>query len=117
MREGHSEAEWTDEHEAEFARRVGGIALRLARVLVTLSETDEALALARGKGLDLVLIVPDAEPPVARIMNYGKFKYEKEKRDKAAKKLAKVRIDMSAGGARCYFARGRRACPAMRQPH
>ena len=78
---------------------------------------DEALALARGKGLDLVLIVPDAEPPVARIMNYGKFKYEKEKRDKAAKKLAKVRIDMSAGGARCYFARGRRACPAMRQPH
>ena len=48
MREGHSEAEWTDEHEAEFARRVGGIALRLARVLVTLGETDEALALARG---------------------------------------------------------------------
>ena len=55
-----------------------------------LMSKDDALAKARAAGLDLVLIVPDAKPPVARVMDYGKFKYEKEKRDKAAKKLAKA---------------------------
>ena len=49
MREGHSEAEWTDEHEAEFARRVGGIALRLARVLRLPALGESALRLRRGR--------------------------------------------------------------------
>ena len=39
--------------------------------------TDEALALAREKGLDLVEVAPNAFPPVCKIINYGKFKYEK----------------------------------------
>ena len=52
--------------------------------------TKEALALADEKGLDLVLIAPDGKPPVAKIMNYGKFKYQEEKKKKEAKKRQKV---------------------------
>ena len=37
---------------------------------------DEALQIAEDKGLDLVLMSPDAKPPVAKIMDYGKHKYE-----------------------------------------
>ena len=42
--------------------------------------TDEANALAREAGLDLVLVAPESDPPVARILDYGKFKYEQKKR-------------------------------------
>jgi translation initiation factor IF-3 len=48
--------------------------------------TREALAAAREKGLDLFLVQPDASPPVARIMDYGRFKFEQEKRNREAKK-------------------------------
>ncbi len=51
--------------------------------------SDEALDIARSKGLDLVLIAPDAKPPVAKIMDYGKFKYQQEKKKKEAKKKQK----------------------------
>lgn len=50
----------------------------------------EALKLARSKGLDLVEISPTANPPVCRIQDYGKFLYEQEKRERAAKKKQKV---------------------------
>lgn len=50
----------------------------------------EALALAEEQQLDLVEIAPNAKPPVARIMNYGKYRYEQQKRDKEAKKKQKV---------------------------
>lgn len=46
----------------------------------------DAQKLALDKGLDLVLIAPQATPPVCRIMDYGKFRYERDKRDKEAKK-------------------------------
>ena len=42
--------------------------------------------MAEEKDLDLVVISPNQEPPVAKIMNYGKFKYEQEKKSKEAKK-------------------------------
>ncbi len=42
------------------------------------------------KGLDLVLIAPQAETPVCRIMDYGKFRFERDKRDKEAKKKQQV---------------------------
>lgn len=45
-----------------------------------------ARQLAEQAGLDLVEISPNADPPVCRIMDYGRFKYEQEKRDKAARK-------------------------------
>ena len=44
----------------------------------------EALALAEEQHLDLVEIAPNAKPPVARIMNYGKYRYEQQKREKEA---------------------------------
>lgn len=50
----------------------------------------EALKLARAKGLDLVEISPSANPPVCKIQDYGKFLYEQEKRERAAKKKQKV---------------------------
>ena len=45
----------------------------------------EALEIARGKGLDLVEIAPQAQPPVCRIINFGKFQYEQKKKQKEAK--------------------------------
>lgn len=44
---------------------------------------DEALNLAREAGLDLVEVSPTERPPVCRIMDYGKYKYERKKRQKA----------------------------------
>ena len=46
----------------------------------------DALKLSEERGLDLVEISPNAEPPVCRIMDYGKFKYEEGQRKKQAKK-------------------------------
>ncbi len=50
----------------------------------------EALKIARERGLDLVEVSPTAVPPVCRIQDYGKFLYEKEKSDRAARKRQKV---------------------------
>lgn len=50
----------------------------------------EALQLAEEAGVDLVKIAPNAQPPVCRIVDYGKFKYEQTRREKEAKKKQKV---------------------------
>ncbi len=50
----------------------------------------EALSLAEKSNLDLVKIAPNAVPPVCKIMDYGKFKFEQAKREKEAKKKQKV---------------------------
>lgn len=50
----------------------------------------EALAVSEKVGLDLVLIAPEANPPVCKVMDYGKFKYQEEKKQKEAKKKQKV---------------------------
>lgn len=53
----------------------------------------EAMDKANDMGLDLVLISPDAKPPVAKIMDYGKFHYQEEKKKKEArKKQTKVEV-------------------------
>lgn len=49
-----------------------------------------ALAMAYEKDLDLVLIAPTAEPPVCRIMDYGKYRFERDKKEKEAKKKQTV---------------------------
>lgn len=49
-------------------------------------ETRGAIRLARSKGLDLIEVAPHAHPPVCRIMDYGKFKYQQQKREKEARK-------------------------------
>ena len=50
----------------------------------------EALALAREAGLDLVEVAANAEPPVCRIMDFGKFKYEQQQKKKEAKRNQSV---------------------------
>ena len=52
--------------------------------------TRDAQRLADQRGLDLVEITPNAQPPVCKIMDYGKFKYEESIREKQARKAQKV---------------------------
>jgi translation initiation factor IF-3 len=52
--------------------------------------TREALRISRERQLDLVVVAPNAKPPVCRIMDYGKYKYEQSKREKEARKKQKV---------------------------
>jgi translation initiation factor IF-3 len=47
---------------------------------------NQALRVAQEEGFDLVEVAPDSDPPVCRIMDYGKFKYEASKRDQEARK-------------------------------
>jgi len=49
-----------------------------------------ALKIAYDRGLDLVLIAPQATPPVCRIMDYGKYRFDREKKEKEAKKKQQV---------------------------
>jgi len=51
--------------------------------------SEEALRLAEGEGVDLVEISPNAEPPVCRMMDYGKFRYQDSKRKAVARKKQK----------------------------
>ena len=51
---------------------------------------DEAMTLARDKGLDLVEVAPNARPPVCRIMDYGRYKYEQAKAEREAKRKQHV---------------------------
>lgn len=51
---------------------------------------NQALEIAIEKGLDLVEVAPSAKPPVCRLMDYGKFKFEQSKREKEARKKQKV---------------------------
>ena len=53
---------------------------------VGIMSTNAALQMAYDKGLDLVLMAPQAQPPVARMMDYGKYRFECEKKEKEAKK-------------------------------
>jgi len=53
-------------------------------------EVDRALAIAQEAGLDLVEVAPMARPPVARIMDYGKYKFEQAKMARQAKKKQHV---------------------------
>ena len=52
--------------------------------------TEAALEAAREAGLDLVEVAPNAEPPVVKIMDYGKFRFEEQKKKAAARKNAKA---------------------------
>lgn len=57
---------------------------------VGVKPTKEAMEMAERVELDLVLVAPKAKPPVARIMDYGKYKYEQQKKDKEARKKQKT---------------------------
>ena len=53
-------------------------------------DTKDAIKLAEDSDFDLVMMSPTAKPPVCRIMDIGKFEYEKQKKEKEAKKKQKV---------------------------
>jgi len=58
--------------------------------MVGVLSREEALALADEAGLDLVEIQPNGDPPVCRVMDYGKFRFELQKKAAAAKKKQKI---------------------------
>lgn len=60
--------------------------------MIGIKPTYEALNMARAAGLDLVEISPNANPPVCKIMDYHKFLYEEEKKEKEAKKKQKESV-------------------------
>jgi len=53
-------------------------------------KTRDALTMARTQNVDLVEVAPNAQPPVCRIMDYGKYRYEQGKKEKEARKSQKV---------------------------
>lgn len=57
---------------------------------VGIVDTREALQMARDRGLDLMEVSPNAQPPVCKIVDYGKFKYEKKKKEHEARKKQTV---------------------------
>ncbi len=75
-----------------FVRVNGKIRAREVRVIgvdgkqLGVLSLGEALTMARANGVDLVEVAPNATPPVCRLVDYGKFRYEQAKRDKESKK-------------------------------
>lgn len=73
-----------------------GIRAREVRVIdangeqLGIKSKQEALEIASRRNLDLVLVAPNAKPPVARIMDYGKYRFEQQKKEKEARKKQKV---------------------------
>ncbi|ABF45804.1 translation initiation factor IF-3 [Deinococcus geothermalis DSM 11300] len=53
-------------------------------------DTRDALAMAREKGLDLVMVSPQAVPPVCRLLDYGRFRYEQQQNEKENRKRARA---------------------------
>ena len=86
-----------DIHEAQV-RLIGDDGEQLG-----IMSSDEALAIAEERDLDLVMISPAAKPPVCKIMDYGKYRFEQSKREKEAKKnqhvmeVKEIRMSPSIG--------------------
>lgn len=55
--------------------------------------TSQAMSIAQQAGLDLVEVAPNSEPPVCRVLDYGKFLYEKQKKDREARK-AQTKVEI-----------------------
>lgn len=73
------------EHNINELVRASQVRLVGDNVTPDIYTRDAALAIAREQGLDLVEVVPNAEPPVCRIVDYQKFLYDKKKKDKELK--------------------------------
>jgi translation initiation factor IF-3 len=78
------------EHRINHFIRVPQVRLVGDNVEVGVYPTSEALKMAQDKGLDLVEISPNADPPVCKIIDYNKFLYDKKKKEKEMKANAKV---------------------------
>ncbi len=84
--------------------------------------SEKALKIAQEKGEDLVEVAPEADPPVCRILDYGKFKYQQEKRRKKAKKkhstnaLKEVRLSCRIGE-HDFEVKVRKVCEFLKEGH
>ena len=78
----------------------------------------DALKMAEEAGLDLVKIAPTAKPPVCKIVDYGKYKYEQVRKEKEAKKKQKVidtnDLNTKIGAARKFLTKGDRVKITLR---
>lgn len=87
---------YTSQAEKERVRMNEGIRAREVRVIgpegqnVGVMQTPDAIAKAQEAGLDLIEISPNANPPVCKITDYGKFKYEQKKKEKEVKAKSHV---------------------------
>lgn len=87
---------YTSQKEKERVRMNDGIRAKELRVIGPEGENfgilpfAEALSRAREAGLDLIEVTANANPPVAKIIDYGKYKYETKKKDKEVKSRARV---------------------------
>jgi translation initiation factor IF-3 len=75
--------------EGDLVRAEGEL-IKAEKELQTIMPTSEALALARELGLDLVEVAPQANPPVVKILDYGKYKFENEKKVRDSRKKQKL---------------------------
>lgn len=88
---GHFHAPSKDEHRINERIRVPQVRLIDEKgEQVGVVPTHQALQMARERGLDLMEVSPNAHPPVCKIVDYGKFKYEKKKKEHQAKKKQTV---------------------------
>src|SRR5438552_8368144 len=78
------------EHRINHFIRVPQVRLVGDNVEVGVYPTNEALKMAQERGLDLVEISPNADPPVCKIIDYNKFLYDKKKKEKEMKANAKI---------------------------
>ena len=84
---GISTKEMTINEEIKFKEvRVVGVEGEAIGIM----SSDAALKMAYDQGYDLVLMAPQAQPPVCRIMDYGKYRFERDKKEKEAKKKQQV---------------------------
>ena len=74
---------------------------------------EEALRTAEEQGLDLVKISPQATPPVCKLMNYGKYKFEQSKREKEARKNQHV-VEIKLKNAQKFLSDGNRVKVSVR---
>lgn len=87
---------YTTQKEKDRVRMNEGIRVPEVRVIGALGENygvisiQEALSKAKEAGLDLIEVSPNANPPVCKITDYGKFKYEQNKKDKEIKSKTRV---------------------------
>mgnify|MGYP001577762633 FL=1 len=87
----HNNSHSKDEHRINERIRVPQVRLIDEKGgQVGVVPTYEALQMARDRGLDLMEVSPNSQPPVCKICDYGKFKYEKKKREHQARKKQTV---------------------------
>ena len=93
MSERHSGGEITISKEALINEEIRDAEVRVideTGAMLGILPIEDALRLAEERNLDLVNVSPNANPPVCKILDYGKYRYEIQKREKDAKKRQKV---------------------------